>query len=109
MPDRPSAADLAARLRGAATAPAPPSEPEPAASPPPAVATARTGRAKSKYTLLFDQDEAADFEELAASLRRRLGRRVDQSEIVRALLRMARRDVQVLTALMVELSQPRKV
>jgi hypothetical protein len=54
--------------------------------------------------VLLDQGDAADFANLAADCRRRLGHKVDQSEILRAWLRVTRRDVQVLAALVEELS-----
>ncbi|MFI5621569.1 hypothetical protein [Streptomyces sp. NPDC051567] len=43
----------------------------------------------SKYTLLLDQDDALTLDQLALTLRRRTGRPVDKSEILRALIRLA--------------------
>jgi hypothetical protein len=43
----------------------------------------------SKYTLLLDQDDALSLDDLAIQLRRRTGRRVEKSEIMRALIRLA--------------------
>ncbi|GGZ29983.1 hypothetical protein [Streptomyces nitrosporeus] len=43
----------------------------------------------SKYTLLLDQNDALALDYLALSLRRRTGRAVDKSEILRALIRLA--------------------
>ena len=44
---------------------------------------------RRKWTLLLDQDEALRFDELVVEMRRRTGRAVDKSEIVRQLLRLA--------------------
>lgn len=52
---------------------------------------------KSKYTLLLDGDEAATFDGLALVLRRRLGRVVKKSDVLRALIALASDD-QTLTA-----------
>ncbi|MFJ4633431.1 hypothetical protein [Streptomyces sp. NPDC088847] len=41
----------------------------------------------SKYTLLLDQDCALTLDQLALTLRRRAGRPVDRSEILRELIR----------------------
>lgn len=49
----------------------------------------------SKYTLLLDQDDALTLDQLALTLRRRTGRPVDKSEILRALIRLADVDDQV--------------
>ncbi|TLQ38606.1 hypothetical protein [Streptomyces marianii] len=49
----------------------------------------------SKYTLLLDQDDALTLDQLALSLRRRTGRAVDKSEILRALIRLADQDDRV--------------
>ncbi|MGK5501341.1 hypothetical protein [Streptomyces sp. URMC 125] len=56
---------------------------EPAQEPAPAPA------ARSKYTLLLDQDDALTLDQLALDLRRRTGRPIDKSEILRALIRLA--------------------
>ncbi|MDX2842111.1 hypothetical protein PV377_24625 [Streptomyces ipomoeae] len=57
--------------------------PEPAAAP--------KAPKPSKYTILFDQDDALVFDGLALELRRQVGRPVDKSEIVRALVHLAAR------------------
>ena len=44
---------------------------------------------QSKFTVLLDAEDAATFDELALTLRRRLGRRVGKGDIVRALIRLA--------------------
>lgn len=44
---------------------------------------------RSKYTLLLDPDDALAFDQLALNLRRRTGRRVEKSEILRALIQIA--------------------
>lgn len=43
----------------------------------------------SKYTLLLDQETALTLDRLALELRRRVGHRVEKSEILRALIRQA--------------------
>ncbi|MCA1224067.1 hypothetical protein [Streptomyces sp. 8L] len=43
----------------------------------------------SKYTLLLDEEDALALDFLALDLRRRLGRPVDKSEILRTLIRLA--------------------
>ncbi|MFJ1561302.1 hypothetical protein [Streptomyces mirabilis] len=56
----------------------------------------RSGAARpSKYTLLLDQDDALTLDQLALTLRRRTGRPVDKSEILRALIRLADADGRV--------------
>jgi hypothetical protein len=52
----------------------------------------RSSTSKSKYTLRLDPGPAADFDALAVQLRRQLGRRVEKSHIVRALIAMAADD-----------------
>lgn len=42
------------------------------------------------FTVRFDQDEAIAVDEFVLAVRRAAGRRVDKSELVRALLRLAR-------------------
>ncbi|WJV51823.1 hypothetical protein [Streptomyces flavofungini] len=44
---------------------------------------------RSKYTLLLDSADAVAFDEIALGLRRYLGRPVDKSAIVRALIQLA--------------------
>lgn len=46
----------------------------------------------SKYTALLDSDTAEAFDELALRARRIKGRRVEKSEIVRALIMLAADD-----------------
>ncbi len=46
----------------------------------------------SKFTVIFSRVEAEDFDELLLGLRRRLARRVDKSEVVRALLAICSSD-----------------
>ncbi|WP_332010466.1 hypothetical protein OH736_45925 (plasmid) [Streptomyces sp. NBC_01650] len=43
----------------------------------------------SKYTLLLDPQDALTLDQLALQMRRRTGRRVEKSEILRALIRLA--------------------
>jgi hypothetical protein len=102
MPDsRPS--DLAARLRGAATGPAPASAP--GARPAPAHSAGSGAPARTKYTMLLTDADARDLDEVVDLLRRQLGRRrVDRSEALRGLVRIARRDLSILAQLSEELS-----
>jgi hypothetical protein len=44
---------------------------------------------QSKFTILLNAEDALTFDELALQMRRLAGRRVDKSEIVRALLQLA--------------------
>ncbi|MCT2548684.1 hypothetical protein [Streptomyces atratus] len=44
---------------------------------------------RSKYTLLLDPQDALTLDELALQMRRRTGRRIEKSEILRALIRLA--------------------
>jgi len=46
----------------------------------------------SKYTALLDVDTAAEFDALALAARRKLGRKVDKSTLMRALIRLAADD-----------------
>jgi hypothetical protein len=100
MPERPS--DLIGRMRGAATAPA--AAPAPFSRPAPAQpATAGRG-ARTKFTMLLDQGDVAALDEVTALLSRQLGRRrVDRSEALRGLVRLARRDLSLLAQLADEL------
>lgn len=59
---------------------------------PPAVSTAQAGPRQSKFTVNLDARDAEDFDRLVLTARRALGRRVDKSEIVRALIAMMGRD-----------------
>lgn len=49
----------------------------------------------SKYTALLDGETAAAFDELALMARRKLGRKVDKSKLLRALILMAADDAAV--------------
>jgi hypothetical protein len=100
MPDsRPS--DLVGRMRGAATAPA--AAPAPVSSPP-VVAPSAAGK-KTKFTMLLDQGDVAALDEVTVLLSRQLGRRrVDRSEALRGLVRLARRDLSLLAQLAEELA-----
>jgi hypothetical protein len=62
----------------------------------------------SKYTLLLDQDDALTLDQLALTLRRRTGRPVDKSEILRALIRLADTDPAVSDGLTKSLSPDRR-
>jgi hypothetical protein len=46
----------------------------------------------TKYTANLDLDTATEFDALALAARRKLGRRVDKSEIMKALIRLAADD-----------------
>ena len=99
MPD-PRPSDLAARMRGAAVGRA-------AASP--AVPTAGAGKPgnRVKYTMLMSEQDSADLDAVVALLGRQLGRRrVDRSEALRGLVRLARRDLALLAQLAEELGGP---
>lgn len=61
--------------------------PQPAANPP-AVEKPKT----TKYTALLDDQTAVAFDELALVARRKLGRRVDKSQLMRALILLAADD-----------------
>lgn len=54
---------------------------------------------RSKYTLLLDQRDALALDQLALMLRRRLGRPVDKSEMLRALIRLTEKETDVYLAL----------
>ena len=57
----------------------------------------------SKYTALLDADTAAEFDALALTARRQLGRKVDKSEIVRSLIRLAADDASLRNQLIAQL------
>src|SRR3954451_11847970 len=79
-------------LRASMVPPVPPSIPaEPAAL---AAAPAGVGDKPktTKYSIQLDDSDALRFDELALVARRRLGRRVDKSELLRALLLLAADD-----------------
>lgn len=86
----------------AAAEPAPASRP--ASRPSPA---APAGERPSKFTVLLDQDQAADADSLQLTIRRQLARRVDKSEIVRALLALAADDLTLRQQLVDELRRQR--
>src|SRR5690349_3740909 len=76
-------------------APAPPAAVEaeqPATVVPPAAARDVAGKPLSVYTVRLNPETAASFDELALAARRKLGRRVDKSAIVRALVLLAADD-----------------
>ncbi|MEV8107093.1 hypothetical protein [Streptomyces sp. NPDC088135] len=75
-PDQPAIDGTTAERHNGTTAPRPKQPAPPAPKP-------------SKYTLLLDQDDALTLDQLALTLRRRTGRPVDKSEILRALIRLA--------------------
>ena len=52
-----------------------------------------TGR---KFTVLFDASSADDFDSLVLEARRQSGRRIDKSEVVRALIDLTRNDPDLL-------------
>jgi hypothetical protein len=86
-------------MRGAATG-------RPAAAP---VARPASGGApaRTKYTMLLTDADADDLDEVVALVARQLGRRrVDRSEVLRGLVRLARRDLALLAQLAEELSGP---
>lgn len=58
----------------------------------PADAPEQTGPRLSKFTVNLDPRDAEDFDALVLTARRALGRRVDKSEIVRALIALMGRD-----------------
>lgn len=63
------------------------------ATPAEAVAAPVAGGARmSKYTALLDDATAVAFDELALIARRKLGRRVDKSQLIRALILLAADD-----------------
>lgn len=62
---------------------------------------------KSKFTVLLDGDEATAFDSLALVLRKRLGRVVKKSDLVRALIALASDDQTLTAQLEAELRQRR--
>ncbi|MFE4177523.1 hypothetical protein ACFRR7_36725 [Streptomyces sp. NPDC056909] len=68
--------------------------------------TADSRDTRSKYTLLLDQDDALSLDELAIQMRRRTGRRVEKSEILRTLIRLAETNPPVFAALTKAFDRP---
>jgi hypothetical protein len=62
----------------------------------------------SKYTAMLDADTAAEFDALALAARRRLGRKVDMSEIVRSLIRLAADDASLRDQVISEVEKTRR-
>jgi hypothetical protein len=63
--------------------------------------------ARTKYTMLLTDADADDLDEVVRLVARQLGRRrVDRSEVLRGLVRLARRDLTLLAQLAEELSGP---
>lgn len=54
--------------------------------------TPATAEKPSKYTLLLSDDDALMWDQLAMTLRRELGRKIDKSAMVRALVYLAAED-----------------
>lgn len=73
--------DLAARFSRAADAPA--------EAPPSPASGQRRG---SKFTVILAPGDAEDFDAVVLAARRALGRRVDKSEVIRALIRLLTED-----------------
>ncbi len=59
---------------------------------PVAAAAAKQKPALSKFTANLDADTAAEFDGLALAGRRKLGRKVDKSDVLRAFIRLAADD-----------------
>jgi hypothetical protein len=83
----PSNRQLAERFQRASRAGLPASSGET-----PAETPVQTGPRLSKFTLNLEPRDAEDFDALVLTARRALGRRVDKSEIVRALIALMGRD-----------------
>ncbi len=62
------------------------------------------GERQRKYTLLLNSSVASDFDEDALALSRQAGRKVDKSEIVRALVDLLHTDPSVMTQVSQRLS-----
>jgi hypothetical protein len=63
----------------------------------------RTPPLTSKYTANLDADTAAEFDGLALTARRKLGRRVDKSDILKTLIHLAADDASLREQLITEL------
>lgn len=95
------------RTRSAAPPPAA-AEPAPASRPASRPAPAApAGERPSKFTVLFEQAEAADFDGLQLAVRRQLAQRVDKAAIVRALVALAADDLTLREQLVEELRRQR--
>lgn len=92
-------ASAASAAFGRALGPAPQSaaEPEPEAVPVTRPKAKQDNRLK--YTLLLDPDEAGAFDEVTIRLRRKLVRRVDKAEVLRAMISMLADDPSLLNDL----------
>lgn len=86
-------ASSASRAFGQLAAPKKQAQPEAAPAPKPKNPSpvAKTDK-PSKYTLLLSDDDALMWDQLAMTLRRDLGRKVDKSAMVRALVYLAAED-----------------
>lgn len=84
------AAASATAARPAEAIPAVPEAVEPAETPKPVTAAEKPRT--TKYTALLDDLTAVAFDELALIARRKLGRRVDKSQLMRALILLAADD-----------------
>jgi hypothetical protein len=98
-------------MRGAATGPAVPApSPAPVARPAAPQPSERFGPGKAwqtKFTLLLSERDADALDQVAATLRRQLGRRrLDRSEVLRGLIRLTSRDLSLMAQLAEELSGP---
>ena len=95
MAETKSNRDLAARFGRAASAQGPQrQQPAPVVDkqPPAGDEKNEQGQPSSKFTVIFNWDEAEAFDELIVTARHHLRRRVDKSEIVRALLQLTYSD-----------------
>jgi hypothetical protein len=77
---------------------------------PPVVAAADTDAVVSdeklsKYTALLDGETAAMFDQLALTARRKTGRRIDKSKLIRAMIRLASDDAGLLEQLLDEVGK----
>lgn len=79
--------------------------PEETAAPAPSAErpATRTAPPTSKYTANLDADTAAEFDGLALTARRKLGRRVDKSDILKTLIHLAADDASLRDQLIAEL------
>jgi hypothetical protein len=101
------ASETRSALTRGLTPPLPPPEaaeetgtaPPPSAERPPA----KTAPPTSKYTANLDADTATEFDGLALAARRKLGRRVDKSDILKTLIRLAADDASLRDQLIAEL------